>query len=413
MKKALIILLMAATAATPALAKGPKHGGGKGHEARAERHEQRQEHKQHRQEMRHHERAERKFERREHQGDFGFDRHAARKAERREHRFERQAPEFRAERHWAKAAKAERKQEKHFERRAEREHRRAERHFARPDKHAFKAERKFAKEEAKFERKLHKQEVKFERKLAKADGRDFAIERRLRMRQAAAPREYYEIRERRYAYAPEPVFAAAPSYAYLAPAAAYRLYAPAPAYGGDYYGQQDSYPAVSYGDGGLGSLLGGGGMSGILTALLPVFLQQAGLGDLGGLGGLGGGFGDAAGLGGYGGDPGGYDPAYQDYAGGDELGQGGLGDLAGLGGLGDMGSLLPIVGSLLGGGLGTGDSLLGGLGGLGDIGSLAGLGGGLGLGGADGMMTGYDDYAGYEADPQATLMQAVLPALMG
>jgi hypothetical protein len=29
------------------------------------------------------------------------------------------------------------------------------------------------------------------------------------------------------------------------------------------------------------------------------------------------------------------------------------------------------------------------------------------------MMTGYDDYAGYEADPQATLMQAVLPALMG
>ncbi len=399
MKKALIILLMAATAATPALAKGPKHGGGKGHEARAERHEQRQEHKQHKQEMR----AERQFERHEARAerhhDFSFDRHAARearRAERREHRFEQRAPEFRAERHWAKA---ERKQARHFERRAERQ-------FERADKHAFKAERKFAKKEAKFERKFHKQEAKFERKLAKAEDRSFAIERRLRMRQAEAPREYYEVRERRYFYAPAPLFAAAPSYAYVPPAPAYQLYAPA--YGGDYYGPQSAYPGVSYGDDGLGSLLGGGGMSGILTALLPVFLQQAGLGDLGGLGG----FGDVAGLGGYGADPAAHDPAYEDYA-GEEPVQGGLGELAGLGGLGDMGSLLPVVGTLLGGGLGTGDSLLGGLGGLGDIGSLAGLGGGLGLGGADGMMTGYDDYAGYEADPQATLMQAVLPALMG
>jgi hypothetical protein len=65
-----------------------------------------------------------------------------------------------------------------------------------------------------------------------------------------------------------------------------------------------------------------------------------------------------------------------------------------------------VVGGLLGGGLGTGDSLLGGLGGLGGLGNL-------GLGGADGMMTGYDDYAGYEADPNATLLQAVLPARMG
>jgi hypothetical protein len=303
MKKAIILALMAATAAAPALAKGPKHGGGKGHEARAERHEERKEHKQELRAERHHDRAEHKFERRG--GDFGFGRHAVREAR----KDERGAPEFLAERHWDK-------REKHFERRAQREHRRAERHVERADKHEFKAERKFAKQEAKFERKLHKQEVKFERKLAKADGRDFAIERRLRMRQAAAPRDYYQTRERRYAYAQEPVFAAGP-------AAAYQLYAPRPAYdpayGGDYYGREDSYPGVSYGDSGLGSLLGGGGMSGILTALLPVFLQQAGLGDLGGLGGgLGGlgGLGDVAGLGGSGGDPAsGYDPAYQDYAG--------------------------------------------------------------------------------------------------
>jgi hypothetical protein len=29
------------------------------------------------------------------------------------------------------------------------------------------------------------------------------------------------------------------------------------------------------------------------------------------------------------------------------------------------------------------------------------------------MLTGYDDYAGYEADPQATLMQGVLSGLLG
>jgi hypothetical protein len=123
-----------------------------------------------------------------------------------------------------------------------------------------------------------------------------------------------------------------------------------------------------------------------------------GVGDLAGLGGI-----DAYGAEGY--DTA-YDPARDEYAGDDA----GLGSL---GGLGEFGSLLPAVGTLLGGGLGIDDSLLGGLGG-GGLGQLAGLGGVDDIAGAaDGMMTGYDDYAGYEADPQATLTQALLPALLG
>jgi hypothetical protein len=48
--------------------------------------------------------------------------------------------------------------------------------------------------------------------------------------------------------------------------------------------------------------------------------------------------------------------------------------------------------------------------------------GGLGLTGlipgpdyamTDNVYTGYDDYAGFEADPQQTLMQGLLPGLLG
>jgi hypothetical protein len=70
----------------------------------------------------------------------------------------------------------------------------------------------------------------------------------------------------------------------------------------------------------------------------------------------------------------------------------------------------------LGGGLGDLAGL--GLGGLGGgLGDLA----GLGLGGvtepsyamSDNVYTGYDDYAGYDADPQQTLLSGLLPGLLG
>ncbi len=187
---------------------------------------------------------------------------------------------------------------------------------------------------------------------------------------------------------------------------------------------------------------------------MPVLLQGSLGGDLG-LSGIGsgalaglGGLGHADGYGGYGYDQFGYSDLGYDQYGYDPYGQDPYGhddgyaalgefDPAGssLGGLGDTG-LLGIVASALGGGFGTGGSYvddvgfgdgsgLGALAGFGGMGGLGGLGGLAGLGMNDGYFpepdyslsdsayTGYDDYAGFEADPQQMLLQGLLPGLLG
>ena len=173
-------------------------------------------------------------------------------------------------------------------------------------------------------------------------------------------------------------------------------------------GYASAQPYVPYPeDNGDGGLLGGG-FGGILSALLPVVLEQVVGGSGGGLGGLSGLLGGSGNLGGdsYGfASPGGasfagLDPSYVDpYAAGEvgygyDDGYGSGSDLAGGGSLGDT------IGSIFGSGLlggsmgGLGSRLLGGdpLGGF-DLDGAA-----LGLGGADPFQGGgFADAGGLDA----------------